>query len=51
MCSTEQYVYVAMAGQHQIWRYDTVAKVAGEQQQRGAAGSSTSTQGSRRGAH
>lgn len=28
--STERYVYIAMAGQHQIWRYDTSSGVAGE---------------------
>ncbi|KAL4855636.1 Protein SUPPRESSOR OF QUENCHING 1 [Chlorella vulgaris] len=26
--STEQYVYVALAGQHQVWRYDTATGVA-----------------------
>lgn len=27
-CSTERYVYVALAGQHQVWRYDTATGVA-----------------------
>ncbi|KAL4421480.1 hypothetical protein ABPG75_010771 [Micractinium tetrahymenae] len=47
--STERYVYIAMAGQHQIWRYDTVAKVAEsfsgtgyERNQNGTGGLTTS---------
>lgn len=27
-CSTERYVYVAMAGLHQIWRFDTSTGIA-----------------------
>lgn len=30
-CSEEKYLYIAMAGQHQIWRMDTATGVLGEQ--------------------
>lgn len=29
LCSAERYLYIAMAGQHQIWRMDTRTGVLG----------------------
>ena len=47
-CSTERYVFIAMAGPHQIWQYDTTTGIAAtfsgngyERNQNGTSGLTT----------